>query len=75
MTRLTKGQREFFTAVACGEPGNFHRMVIEPVEKMGLVLFVGGWRLVGCNSFSSSKFVLTEEGFDLASQMFERKAA
>jgi hypothetical protein len=73
--KLTKGQRDFFAAVACVERGCFHRRVIEPVERMGLVLFVGGFRLVGRNSFPADKFVLTEDGVSLADQMFERRVA
>lgn len=64
--KLTKGQREFFRAVATGERACFHRRVIEPLERLGLVWFTGGFRLLGCNSFSATKFVLTEDGCDFA---------
>lgn len=64
--RLTKGQAAFFRAVDAGELTMFHRSVIEPVEKLGLVWFTGGFRLVGCNSFSSGRFILTDEGHEYA---------
>ena len=63
-TRLTKGQAEFLCAVANGEHKTFHRRVIVPVGKLGFVWFTGGFRLVGCNAFTSTKFVLTEAGYD-----------
>lgn len=73
--KLTKGQRAFFEAVACGERMVFHRRVIEPVEDMDLVLFVGGFRLVGCNGFGSGQFMLTADGKALADTMFVQAAA
>jgi len=54
--RLTKGQREFLDAVRAGSNRQFHRMVIEPVEALGLVKFTGGLRLVGRNAYPATYF-------------------
>lgn len=55
---LTKGQRDFLTAVRNGEHKSFHKRVIEAVEAMDLVQYVGGqaFRLVGRNSYPASDF-------------------
>jgi hypothetical protein len=72
--RLTKGQAEFLCAVANGEHRVFHRRVIEPVEKLGLVWFCGGLRLVGCNAFASTKFVLTDDGHEFVERCMANAA-
>lgn len=66
--KLTKGQRAFFTAVATGARGMFHRSVVEPIEGLpygkpgGLVSFTGRYRVVGCNSLAAGDFILSAEG-------------
>jgi len=66
--RLTKGQRQFLMAVADGVPALFHKRVVEPIEGLpfgradGLVSWIGGFRVAGCNALSSSRFCLTEAG-------------
>jgi hypothetical protein len=57
--RLTKGRAAFLRAVENGEPTNFHRSVIEPVERLGLVMFTRGFRLAGRNAFPANQFILT----------------
>lgn len=72
--RLTKGQAKFLCAVANGEHQIFHRRVIEPVEQLGFVLFDGGFRLVGCNAFSSTSFILTDAGQDFLNRAMSAAA-
>lgn len=60
--KLTKGQAKFMLAVSRGEATEFHRSVIEPCERMGLVRYTYGYRLVGRNAFPASHFALTERG-------------
>lgn len=56
--KLTKGQKRFYDAVRQGSGEQFHRSVIEPLEHLGLVRWQGGMRLIGCNSFSASRFII-----------------
>ena len=63
--KLTKGERDFLTAIRHFPGRSFHRTVIERCERKGLAFFIGGTpRLIGRNSYSAVHFALTQEGLE-----------
>lgn len=67
--KLTVKQRAFLTAVSDGTSVVMHRCTVEPIEgppygkEGGLIEYIGGIRVAGCNGLWSRDFALTAEGW------------
>lgn len=72
---MTGKRKELLIAIRDGSGGVFHKSTVEQLEREGMIFFIGGLRLVGCNGFAPRQFVLTDLGEAVASKLVTRKRA